>query len=251
MAAASDVAAMGAEPWCALAALVLPEDLDDASLGALARGQREAAVEARAPIVGGNLSRGPVLSVATTFLGRCTRAIERRGARPGDGVWLAGRVGLAAAGLRALSSGRKGPGIEAAVDAWARPRARFEEGRAMAASATAAVDISDGLAGDIGHLAESSAVRVVLDAHTLLDDEDLVAAASVLGVAALELALYGGEDYAIVATAREVLPGFRRIGEVRDGAGVAVRTDEGERPVAPLGFDHFTGPSKPPAASGS
>src|SRR5580698_2435153 len=100
MAAASDVAAMGAVAWCALAALVLPDDVDDAALAEIVRGQREAAEEAGAPVVGGNLARGPALSIATTLLGTCERAIERGGARPGDGVWLAGRVGLAAAGLR-------------------------------------------------------------------------------------------------------------------------------------------------------
>ena len=81
MAAASDVAAMGGAPWCALSSLVLAPEVDDADLDALARGQRAAADAAGAPIVGGNLSRGATSSVTTTVLGTSHRAITRSGAR--------------------------------------------------------------------------------------------------------------------------------------------------------------------------
>lgn len=253
MAAASDVAAMGAEPWCALCALVLPDGVDDAALEALAGGQREAAEAVGAPVVGGNLSRGPVLSIATTLLGRCERAIERRGAVPGDGVWLAGSVGLASAGLLALKRGLKAPAVDEAIVAWRRPRALVAEGRAMARAAHAAVDVSDGLARDAGHVAEASVVCLVLDEEPLLAQHDLVAAASALGADALDLALHGGEDYALVAASPAPIPGFRRIGEVRPGRGLLLRAPGGERPIEPLGFDHFdvTSRSKPPGASGS
>src|SRR5262249_4934424 len=100
MAAASDLAAMGAEPSCALSALELPEPFDDESLDAIALGQRAAADRVHAAIVGGNLSRAPGLAITTTLLGSATRAIARSGAKPGDGVYLAGPIGLASAGLR-------------------------------------------------------------------------------------------------------------------------------------------------------
>jgi thiamine-monophosphate kinase len=254
MAAASDVAAMGAEPWCALSALVLPDDVDDAALEELARGQRAAAVEAGAPVVGGNLARGPALSIATTLLGTCERAILRRGALAGDGLWMAGRVGLAAAGLRALGAGANGgkgaaaleagkgggAALEAAVEAWRRPRALVAEGRAMGRVAHAAVDVSDGLACDVGHMADASAVGAVLDEDALLADDGLAGAASALGVEAIDLVLYGGEDYALVVASPVPIDGFRRIGEVTAGRGVALRSSNGERPIEPRGFDHFT-----------
>ncbi len=239
MAAASDVAAMGAEPWCALCALVLPEGMDDASLEALAVGQREAAEAVAAPVVGGNLSHGPALSIATTLLGRCERAIQRRGAIAGDGVWLAGSVGLASAGLLAVQRGVKSPAIEPAIAAWRRPRALVAHGRAMASLAHAAVDVSDGLARDAGHVAEASGVCIVLDQEPILAQHDLVAAASALGADALDLALHGGEDYALVAASPAPIAGFRRIGEVRHGRGLVLRGPAGERPIEPLGFDHF------------
>jgi thiamine-monophosphate kinase len=240
MAAASDVAAMGATPWCALAAMVVPGDVDDAALEAVASGQREAAEAAGAPVVGGNLARGPAMSIATTLLGTCERPVERRGARAGDGLWMAGRVGLAAAGLRALEEGKAGEArLAAAIAAWRVPRALFAEGRAMAGKAHAAVDVSDGLARDAGHLAEASGVQVILDEAALLEDAVLLEAAATLGASALDLALHGGEDYALVAAGEQSIEGFRRIGEVRAGRGLVLRGVTGERSIEPRGFDHF------------
>jgi thiamine-monophosphate kinase len=256
MAAASDLAAMGARPWCALAALVLPADVDDAALEALVRGQRAAAEAVGAPVIGGNLARGPVLSIATTLLGKCERPVLRSGARPGDGLWLAGRVGLAAAGFQALSGG-KGEGIgdgsgegigdgkgafaalRDAVAAWRTPHALVAEGRAMASVARAAIDVSDGLARDVGHVAEASGVGIVIEARALLDDPLLVAAAAALGADAVDLALRGGEDYALVAASPTAIDGFRRLGEVTAGRGLVLRTTRGDEAIAPGGFDHF------------
>jgi thiamine-monophosphate kinase len=239
MAAASDVAAMGARPWCALSALVLPSSLSDEDFEAIVRGQREAAGEISAPIVGGNLARGPVVSLSTPLLGHCVAPVPRRGARPGDGLWLAGRVGLAAAGLRALEGRSTGAALSAAVEAWLRPRALVTEGLAMAGTAHAAVDVSDGLARDAGHIAADSGVCLVLDERALLEDAELRDAAATLAADPVDLALHGGEDYALLACADVPLPGFRRIGEVRAGAGLLLRTALAERPLAPHGFDHF------------
>jgi thiamine-monophosphate kinase len=239
-AAASDVAAMGAKPWCALCALVLPDDVDAAALEGLTHGQGDAASDVGAPIVGGNLSRGSVLSVATTLLGVCERPVARAGARPGDGVWLAGQVGMAAAGLRALASGRGGDkALRAAVAAWRTPRALVSYGLAMAKAAHAAIDVSDGLARDVGHIAKASGVEIVLDASELRRDAGLVEASAALGADALDLALYGGEDYALVAASDLPIQGFRRIGEIRSGTGLVLRDAGHESPLEARGFDHF------------
>ena len=240
MAAASDVAAMGAVPWCALSAMVLPSDIDDAALAQIGRGQGDAGRALCAPIVGGNLARGGVLTIATSVLGRCERAVRRRGARPGDAVWLAGAVGLARAGLQALRRGLPSLGpLAPAVGSWRRPTALIAEGRAMASYAHAAIDVSDGLACDAGHLATASGVGIVLDEAALLADPVLRGAAEALGESALDLALFGGEDYALVAAAEVEIPGFRRIGTVRAGAGIALNGLAGERAIEAKGFDHF------------
>jgi thiamine-monophosphate kinase len=109
----------------------------------------------------------------------------------------------------------------------------------MAGAAHAAIDVSDGLARDVSHVGLASGVRVVLDATALLADDDLARTAAALGQHALELALYGGEDYALIAASPTPIEGFRRIGEVREGRGIALATDDGETEIAPRGFDHW------------
>ncbi len=227
MAAASDIAAMGAEPTAALSALILPDDVDDQALAALARGQADAARQVGAPIVGGNLARGRETSITTTVLGRATRPITRAGAREGDLVLVAGPLGHAAAGLAALVAGNM---QDAHVSAWRRPQARIDAGRALASGgASSAIDVSDGLARDAAHLAEASGVRVVLDEQALLAN----------GVA-LGHVLHGGEDYALLATAAAPIAGFEAIGVIARGSGVALRGRDGRVvDVPPRGFDHF------------
>jgi thiamine-monophosphate kinase len=251
MAAASDVAAMGARPWCALSALALPSDLEDDALDALADGQRLAADRIGAVLVGGNLARAQAVSIATTLLGTCDRPVAREGGVAGDRVWIAGEVGLAGAGLMALVRGAKDRRLRPAVAAWQRPVARTEAGLAMGKVAHAGIDVSDGLAQDAGHLARASGVCVVIDEERLLahGGAALAGAAAALGVGPAELALHGGEDYALVALSAEAIPGFVEIGEVREGEGVVLRGRAGETALEGGGFDHFG--RVPPGRPGS
>jgi thiamine-monophosphate kinase len=241
MAAASDIAAMGADPWCALSALALPADFDDAAFDELVQGQRLAADAVGAPIVGGNLARAMAASVTTTLLGSCDRPVTRKGARPGDRIWIAGPVGLARAGFLALDRGKKDPRLRAAIAAWLRPDARIADGREMGKVARAAIDVSDGLARDATHVAVASGVCIVLDAVRLIEHggAPLGSAAEALEVPALELALHGGEDYALLAASDVPIPGFAAIGEVRVGEGIVLREASGERAIVGEGFDHF------------
>lgn len=235
MAAASDLAAMGASPVAALSSLVLSADVSDEDLAALADGQAAAAKDVGAPIVGGNLARGSETSITTTLLGSVGRPVLRSGARPGDGIWLAGPVGRAAAGLAAIAADVAG--LDACKQAWRRPQALVRT-RSVAA-ATSALDVSDGLARDAGHLAEASGVVLVLDAAAL-HDPVLAAAAARLGRDPLELALGGGEDYALLATSAAPLEGFVAIGVVEAGAPAVLVARDGVRTPAPRsGFDHF------------
>ena len=234
MSAASDIAAMGADPWCALAAMVLPSWIADSDLDAISRGQADAARAIGAAIVGGNLSRGTVLSIATTVLGRTPSPILRSGARVGDRLWLAGPAGLASAGLRALERKLDLPD---AIAAWRRPIARIEAGRAMRGHANAAIDVSDGLAIDASRIASASSVRLILDAAALR--VPLGSTAAALGVDPLDLALEGGEDYALVCTAPESIAGFTLIGAVAGGEGVWLRDGSKLERLEKRGWDHF------------
>jgi len=256
MAAASDLAAMGAVPLAALSALALADEVDDAALDALARGQADAASTVSAPIVGGNLARGKETSVTTTLLGYADRPILRSSARVGDGLYLAGAVGMAAAGLLALERGvasAADPSIAACIQAWRRPRALIDRGLAMRGIASAALDISDGLSRDASHIAEASGVTLVVEEALLRARAagTLTSAASLLGLDVLDLVLRGsGEDYALLVTSPSPIEGFDRIGVVESAASgsgsdtasgglTLVRVDGTRAPVDPKGFDHF------------
>jgi thiamine-monophosphate kinase len=246
MAAASDLAAMGARPRGALSALTLPDDVDDQGLADLAKGQASAAVEVGTSIVGGNLSRGPTLSITTTLLGEAGRPLRRDGAHPGDSIAIAGDVGLARAGLVALLQGTDLAAatdpVRGAVGAWQRPRAQLAAGTAAADAATAAIDVSDGLVIDAWRLGEASGVGLELDGP-LLASPLLRAACSAIGLDPMETALYGGDDYALLVTFPPALPlpaPFRPIGRCIEGSGVVLRADDGRTtPLAPRGYDHF------------
>ena len=210
------------------------------ALAEIAGGQAEASEACGAPIVGGNLARGPALSIATTVLGTCDGPVLRRGAREGDALWLAGPVGLAAAGMRAIATGRESEAaLAGAVAAWRRPVARIIQGLAMARLAHAAIDVSDGLARDAAHVAQASGVRLVLDAGAIAAERALHEAATAMGVDSLDLALHGGEDYALLASSAAPIDGFRRVGEVVAGSGVVLRTKDRVVPLEPRGYDHF------------
>jgi thiamine-monophosphate kinase len=249
MAAASDVAAMGAKPLAAVASVTLRRGDEDAALQEIFAGQALAARNIGAPIVGGNLSRGDGIAITTTWLGEADVPVLRSGARAGDRVWVAGPLGLAAAGLAALLAGRDvsaSPLREAAL-AWRRPEARISTGLAIASLATSLIDVSDGLSADALHVAIASNVALHLDVDAivacggaLLED-----AAAALSLDAASLALGGGEDYALVATSRHDLStyGLRAIGDVRDGAAAVTLTRRGRPYEAPAHamkpFDHF------------
>jgi thiamine-monophosphate kinase len=250
-AAVSDVAAMGARPIAALSSLIVPARLGERTVRGVVAGQADAARKLRCPIVGGNLARGDALSVTTTILGEVEKPFSRGAARPGDEVWLVGEIGLAAAGLRWLMSGRRATGLDASsrraiaacVAAWRTPRALVREGLGLKSRARAVIDVSDGLSGDAGHIAEDSAVRIVLEERAIRRTlrPELFCVCEILRLEAFTLALTGGEDYALLATGPKRLRvrGARVIGRVVKGGGLSVQTLDGRLRAAPAGFDHF------------
>ena len=163
--------------------------------------------------------------------------VTRSGARPGDVVALAGRIGWAAAGLAVLQRGFRSPA--AVVAAHRVPEPPYAAGPAAAAAgATAMIDISDGLLADLGHVAAASGV--VIDVRRLEVPPKLVEVGAALGIDPMTFLLAGGEDHALAATfpPDATLPtGFARIGEVR--AGDAAVLVEGEPYDGDPGWTHF------------
>ncbi|MGZ4291732.1 MAG: thiamine-phosphate kinase [Gaiellaceae bacterium] len=186
----SDLAASGATPEALLATLALPAETRVEDAIALYEGIAEANV----PVVGGDTTSSPVASITVTALGRSDRVPGRAGAKPGDALVVSGPLGAAGAAFRA--------------GAYARPPLRIDEGRELARTAHAQMDISDGLAVDVAHIARRSGVRCEVDLG-------LVPLAD--GAAVDDLAF--GEDYELLAAVPEPGP-FTVIGAVREGAGV-------------------------------
>ena len=208
MVALSDLAAMAASPRYALVSLTLDQP-DPAWVRALAQGMAEAALSTNTGICGGNLSRGP-MSITVSVHGEAeSSAIPlRAGARPGDGVYVSGPLGAAAGCVRRRDY-EVGAQLTPAQQAYFKPQARFDC-QAQLAHASAAIDISDGLVADLHHIANASSVGLqIATAQIPLGAE-----------AALDDALYGGDDYQLAATSEAPLEGFHRIGQVVQQTGV-------------------------------
>jgi thiamine-monophosphate kinase len=238
----SDIAAMGGTPRWALLSLTLPS-VDEAWLEAFAAGFGDLALGHGVALVGGDTTRGP-LTIGVQVLGSVPagQGLRRSGARAGDALFVSGTPGDAAAGLASLmgrSEGTDDPTDAAAFEArFLFPTPRVALGQALLPLASACIDVSDGLVGDLGKLAAASGCAAVLDVDALPS------------TAPRHCVLHGGDDYELLFTVRPArvaavaaLPGVTRIGEMRAGDGVTLRESGRETAAAsvagPAGYDHF------------
>jgi thiamine-monophosphate kinase len=244
----SDLAAMGAEPRWLVIALTVPDPTPVPTLERVYAGVGEACRAFGAALVGGDVSAGPALSLAVTALGEAERPVLRSGARPGDRLAVTGPLGAAAAGLALLRS--EDPAAKELLDrfpglaaAHRRPRPALAMGLALArAGASAMIDVSDGLAGDAVHLAESSGVGVEVHDAAVPLAPGVAEAAALLALDPLELALGGGEDFVLAAALPRTadLGGVVDCGRFTPDPSTRVRvTRDGPRPLAGLAYDHF------------
>lgn len=249
VAAMADIAAMGAVPTALVVALAAPASTPASLVTDLGAGIAAAAEELGAGLVGGDLTSGDKLTVSVTVLGdlRGTRPVLRAGARPGDIVALAGRVGWAAAGLAVLSRGFRSP--LAVVAAYRVPEPPLSAGPIAAVmGATAMADVSDGLLADLTHIARASHVAVDVDSATLAVPPRLAEVAAALGKDPLTWLLTGGDDHALVATfppGTDLPPPWQRIGTVIESRGLdsplPLVTVDGAAYDAEPGYTHFGG----------
>jgi thiamine-monophosphate kinase len=239
----ADVVAMGARPTALLVGLGAPADLPVAWALELADGLAAECALVGATVVGGDVVAADKVTVAVTALGDLDGRdpVTRAGARVGDVVALAGRVGWSAAGLAVLGRGFRSPRVLA--DAHRVPVPPYDAGPAAAlAGATSMIDVSDGLVQDAGHLAAASGVVVDLRTEALEVAAPVAEAAAAFNADPLVWVLTGGEDHALLATfpAGTALPeGFRAVGAVLTGEpGVLV---DGSPYDGAGGFDHYRG----------
>ena len=244
----SDLAAMGAEPAWALLALSLPEP-DTHWLEGFARGFHALADRAGLTLVGGDTVRGPrVVTVQVLGFVPAGLALRRDGARPGDVLYASGSLGDSAAGLQLLRDGRRADTDSSLVRRYRFAEPRLALGMALRGVASAAIDVSDGLLGDLGKLCDASGVGAILELEQLPLSRALLA--SFDATQAERFALGGGDDYELafavpraavseMETSLATIGRITRIGEIVTGHGV--RCQRAGQTVEPeiAGYDHF------------
>ena len=262
----SDLAAMGAQPLAFTLALALPPARagDDAWMSGFARGLFALADEHRCALVGGDTTAGP-LNICITVIGQVPtgQALRRDGARAGDDIWVSGTLGEARLALLALQGQLTLPPdrLAALRQRLERPTPRVALGTALRGIATSAIDLSDGLAGDLRHVLSASGVGAVLDAQALRA-AGATSATSATGPAHapsndaaqdLQHTLTGGDDYELLFTAapaqREAVrtagaasaTAVTRIGRIEAAQGAWLMDAQGGRQALSdfRSFDHF------------
>jgi len=272
----SDLRAMGARPRHLLLGLALPPQTPLSDFYALAEGLRTAATRFGVTVAGGDTCRSDHgMLVSITALGETKRPVLRSGARPGDGLFVTGSLGNAALGLEILKrighpvdpDGREpvrleiptetgphfhgeipaGPFMERDLRDLIRRHVLPEPPDNPPVTATAMLDISDGLLIDLNRLCDASDVGVRLETGLVPTSLALRKVAPCLGLSPLDLALSGGEDYELLfaapadtATGNETQKTAVRIGTFVEGPREIVETDGKIRPLRPEGFDHFS-----------
>ncbi len=250
----SDLAAMGARPLGFTLALALPA-ADEAWLAPFARGLFALADAHHCPLVGGDTTRGP-LTLSLTVFGevRPGRALRRDAARAGDDLWLSGRTGEArlALALRRGEPWARGE-LAAVQDRMDRPTPRLALGQALAATegVRAALDVSDGLLGDLGQILQASGLGAAIDAEAL---PVAPALAALDAEHRLDCLLAGGDDYellftadpsahaAVLAAGASAGVAVTRVGRLRSAPGWRVLDAQGhDLTIRARGFDHFAG----------
>ncbi len=258
-AALSDLAAMDADVIGVLASVAIDPAQAEGTVPELMEGVRWAVEELEGALLGGDLSRvqtGAPAVIDIVVVGRAERPLVRSGARPGDELWVTGRLGGAAAAVAAWETGND-PSPDA-LHAYARPVPRVAEVRwiRQRADVHAGIDLSDGLLGDAEQLAGASNVCVVIDPAAVPRHAATVQAGESSRSSERDPALAGGEDYELLLAAPAgalsgLVPSFHstfgipltRVGRVEPGSGVAIRGEQGDltRMDGDGGFDHFGG----------
>lgn len=266
----SDIAAMGGLPRAALVTLAIPPDEEIEFVDELYRGLREEGARFGVEVIGGDLSASSTLMISVTLVGEVEagRAVTRSGAKPGEQIWITGRLGAAAAGLMALRagcrlrddqietpfevSGSLQEAIRQAIERHLCPIPRIREGRALAqaGAASAMIDLSDGLASDLAHLCRESGVSAKIREDQIPIDQAASAIAQRFGQEPLAMALQGGEDFELLFTSSwdpaDIAALFpdtatvTAIGKVEEaGQGCQLERQDGSAVALTGGYNHF------------
>ena len=254
----SDIAAMGGNPIGFTISIAVPPLKSGAFLTRMYKGMMELATNTKTVLLGGDTSAspGPVF-LNLTILGNVkpTELITRKGAQPGDKIFVTGELGVSAIGLELLRLGAvRSKAVTHIMSQHLRPQPRIKVGRWLAKNhcASALLDLSDGLSTDLSHLCKASNVGAVIDSKKIPLPTVNSTMSSLVRKPLLDYGLNGGEDYELlfsVPAKKEIqVPNkiegvtVKQIGYVTDKPEICLTNEEGRvRPLLPKGFDHFRG----------
>ena len=251
----SDFAAKGVKPLALLVSLGLPANISREEVEEIGKGLNAGAREHSAYVIGGDTGESTDLMISISLFGLAKKGslVLRSGAQPNDMVAVTGCFGKTAAGLRILLNEAKSPAAlrNSLIESVLMPHARLQEGLALNLSqtASASIDSSDGLAWSLHEIARASKVGFLIDKLPVA--EEAIRFATLNGLDASDLALYGGEEYEIVVTVKskfckkaEKAVGdtggkLIRIGKVTKERQVLLKNEEKTRVIEPRGYEHF------------
>ncbi len=240
----SDLAAMAAEPVCALVSLYLTRAVEKKDIFELYRGFRGIGDRFQIDIAGGDIVESPFCGCTLTVIGKTRKPLLRRGARPGDGLYVTGHLGLSETGRRALAQSRPLRLFSASVQRHRFPVPRIAEALKVRSNASAGIDTSDGLSTDAWHLAQESGVQIIIDARRLPIHPEVSRMARLLKIDPVNFILSAGEDFELLFTARRRPPSIQtpltRIGEVKKGRGIWLTGNGPDRALEPSGYEHLS-----------
>jgi len=253
----SDIAAMGGIPGEAVISIAIPGTIEVEYLDELYEGMKSMARQFDVNLLGGDTTSSPqhlVINVALVGWAEEDEVLYRSGAKPGDVVFLTGEVGSSAAGLDLILSGKIFSRRDTLLEAHHNPLPQIKEGRIIAGlkAANSLIDVSDGVASDLGHICEESGVGAILEESRIPVTDTFRAYCSEFRLDCEKLMLHVGEDYVLLGSVPAESAGklknalesagckFYPIGTIVKGSGITLRGPDGStREIAASGFDHF------------
>lgn len=239
----SDLAAMGAEPICALVSLNLTEKIKLNDIKTLYQGFEKISRRYTFDISGGDIVKSPGFGMTITVIGKAEKPMMRSNAASGQALYITNFLGLAEVGRAVLSQDLVRRKYPVAVNKHLYPEPRFKEARSLRKYARACIDISDGLSTDANHIAVESKVKVVIDAEHVPIHSEVGKFCDVKGIEPLDFILSSGEDFELLFTANHLpkLSGIKifRIGRVMKGQGLFISFRGKTKRIKPTGFEHL------------
>lgn len=238
----SDIAAMGAIPKYALVELALTEDLDVEFVEELYKGMWKVCDKYNIEVIGGNMTRCETIVISITLTGEVDKKYLclRRGAEPGDFIFVSGHLGNGRAGLRLFQENLKG--FEQVRKSYLEPKAQLETALKISAYANSMIDVSDGLAPEVKHICDESKCGAIIYKDKIPIKDEVRDVARTLNEDEYDYALFSGEDFELVFTVTkdklDKVNGFL-VGEITKNKEIKLSSNGREKEITESGYDHF------------